>query len=116
MEFGNGYSGAAQHGGTGTMNIGAMNTQAMVGQPPTQTVGMRLTRTNELVDGLHQLVSEAERRLEVVLSPQPPSAGTAAIQAKEANVQSLSTHIGGLNDRLEYALSRLQSLISRVEL
>jgi hypothetical protein len=112
MELGNGYA----VGSHPPMGIGTMNTRAMTDAPPGQTVGMRLARTNELVDGLHQLVSEAERRLEVVLSPAPPTPGH-AIQGKEsASVQSLSVHLGGLNERLEYAMARLQSLISRVEL
>jgi hypothetical protein len=65
---------------------------------------------------LHELISGLERRIEAIVRPAPPPAGGNAADKRSPAPVSLAGSLSELNERLDYAISRLDSLVNRIEL
>ncbi len=75
-----------------------------------------MTNAEELLSGVHETISQLEKRLDTVLRPMPP---TGQANQAGATIGPVCSHVAGrlniLNDGFRSAIARLQDIASRAE-
>lgn len=76
-----------------------------------------VTQSEQFLSEIHECIDALEKRLETVLTPQPPMpAGGNAVQKSQPLASHLSGRMAILNEGFSHVSSRLRELCRRVEI
>lgn len=75
-----------------------------------------LAGTEQRIEALHGALSQLESRLSEATRPEPPSPATTTPHGREHPGVQLVGYVMQHNARIEHAISRVQSLLTRLEI